>query len=126
MLTRSRRLEECADFGRGLFGRPRIEVRRQAAGIPRFEKASFQQDDRGPIPLAPDRTTGGLEDLVHRREDVGVVVSFLEPELAAVVVLQRFALDVRGAQREAYDDDRREDVALVVDAFAQRAALDRE
>src|SRR3989442_6864820 len=126
VLCCSRRFEECADLGRGFSGWPRVEVGRQAAGIPRFEQASLQQDDRGPIPLAPDRTARGLEDLVHRREDVGVAVSFLESELAPVVVLQRFDLDVRRAQREADDDDRREDVALVVDAFAQRAALDRE
>src|SRR5881296_3345783 len=126
VLCWSRRFEECADLGCGFSGWPRVEVGRQAAGIPRFEQASLQQYDRGPIPLAPDRTARGLEDLVHRREDVGVVVSLLESELAAVVVLQRFDLDVRGAEREAHDDDRREDVALVVDAFAERAALDGE
>src|SRR2546426_11500102 len=124
MLTRSRRLEKCADFGRGLFGWPRIEVRRQAAGIPRFEQPSFQQDDRGAIPLAPDRTTGGLEDLVHRGEDVGVVVSFLESELAAVVVLQRFDLAVRRAKLAAHGEDRGEGVPLVVGAFAGPSALD--
>src|SRR5207249_1680437 len=83
-------VEGCAAVGCGYSGRHRVEVWRQAAGIPRFEQPSLQQDDRGAIPLAPDRTTGGLEDLIHRREDVGVIVSFLESELAAVVVLQRF------------------------------------
>src|SRR3989441_26450 len=65
VLSRSRRFEECADLGCGFSGRPRVEVWRQAAGIPRFEQPSLQQDDRGTIPLAPDRTAGGLEDLVH-------------------------------------------------------------
>src|SRR5439155_26872458 len=87
---RSRRVEEFADFGRRRLARPRIEVRRQAARVSRLEKASLQQDDRRTISLAPDRTAGRLEGLVHGREDVCVVVSLRVSELAGGKGLQLF------------------------------------
>src|SRR5207245_11740031 len=87
------------------------------------EETAFQENDGGPVSLAADGSAGGLKDLVHRREDVRVVVPFREPELAAVVLFQSLDLDIRRAQGEAHDDDRREDVPLVVDALAQGSAL---
>src|SRR3989441_692645 len=104
----------------------RREIGWETPGVPRLEDPAFQEDNRRAVPLAPDRTTRGLQDLVHRGVDVRVVVALLESELAGVIVFQRLDLDVRGAEGQAHHDDHGEQVVLVVDALAQGPALNAE
>src|SRR5439155_18614296 len=47
-------------------------------------------------------------------------------EFSRVVVAQRLPLDARRTQRQADDDDRRQEVVLVVHAFAQGATLNAQ
>src|SRR5439155_8891059 len=108
-----------ADIGHG----GEREVRREAPRVTGVEEAGLQEDDDRAVPLAPDATPCGLQDLVDRRVYVRVLVPALPPELPDVVRLQRLHLEGRRAEREPDDDDRGEQVPRIVDALGEGPAL---
>src|SRR2546421_5429996 len=120
------RLEEPRGLGGSPFAPSGCEIRREAPRVSRFQDAPLEQDDGGPVPLAPDGPAGGLKQPVHGGIDDRILLAFREPELPGVVISEGLPFHARRAQRKADHDDGGKEVVLVIDAFTEGSALDSE
>src|SRR5438046_9512991 len=118
------RLEESRGLGGRPFAPSGCEIRWEAPRVSRFQDAPFEQHDGGPVPLAPDGPAGGLKEPVDGGIDDRIIVALREPELPGVVISEGLPFHARRAQRTTAHDERREEVVMVIDAFAEGPALD--
>src|SRR5438034_5868098 len=118
------RLEESRGLGGRPFAPSGCEIRWEAPRVSRFQDAPLEQHDGGPVPLAPDGPASGLKQPVDGGIDDRIIVAFREPELPGVVVSEGLPFHARRAQRKTDHDDGREEVVMVIDAFAEGPALD--
>src|SRR5207253_2873230 len=118
------RLEESRGLGGSPFGPSGCEIRREAPRVSRFQDAPLEQHDGGPVSLAPDGPAGGLKEPIDGGIDDRIIVALREPELPGVVISEGLAFHARRAQWKPHHDDGREEVVMVIDAFAEGPALD--
>src|SRR5439155_9235978 len=120
------RLEESRGLGCSPFAPSGCEIRREASRVSRFQDAPLEQHDGGSVSLAPDGPASGLKQPVHGGIDDRIIVALREPELPRVVISKGLPFHARRAQWKTDHDDGREEVVMVIDAFAEGPALDPE